>query len=652
MTELQKLPQESKDMTTDNIEKLATIFPNCITEVKDKDGIIKKSINFDTLKQMMSSDLIEDSERYEFTWPGKNAAILEANTPIRKTLRPCVEESKDWENTQNLYIEGDNLDALKLLQESYLGKVKMIYIDPPYNTGNDFIYKDNFAQSENEYDEESGAIDEDGNRMFKNTDSNGRFHSDWCSMIYPRLLLSRNLLSADGVIFLSIDDNELTNLQKICNEIFGEDNFLGVISVVSNPRGRDYGGIAKMHEYLLVYRKTEEAVLSLIEDKDFAFKLFDENGGFELRELRNRNIKFNKENRPNLYYPFYVDPDNPDSNGLHNISLEPNQGWIELYPLESQGINVVWRWGKIKARDNLNINIKAKPMKNGSYMIVEKYRESRVMARSIWWDKESNTEKGTLQVKELFSAKVFDYPKPMEMISRILEMGLSESKDCIFMDFFSGSASSAHALMSLNAKDGGKRKFIMIQIPQQCEENSVAYNEGYQNICKIGEERIRRAGKKIESEASNCVPDVGFRVLKTSDSNMKEIYYNPDALSQDLLSSLESNIKDDRTDLDLLFGTLLDFGLTLDKQIKEEVIDEKKILIYNDDAEEGADLIACFEDDISEDLIKEIAKRKPSKAVFKDSSFANSPVKINLFEIFKLYAEIDANELHSRVKVI
>jgi len=642
---MERLKMESIDLTQKNIEKIAALFPNVITEMRDENGKLKKGINFEKLKQELSGDVIDGEECYDFTWVGKKAAIVEGNTPIRKTLRPCLEESKNWESTENLYIEGDNLDVLKLLQESYLNSIKMIYIDPPYNTGNDFIYKDSFAIDKEEYEEQIGLYDDEDNRLFKNTETNGRFHSDWCSMMYPRLKLAHNLLREDGVIFISIDDNEIENIRKICNEIFGEENFSGQVTVVGNPRGRDYGGIARMHDYIIVYRKSALSKLNLIDDENSEFKLFDDIGGFELRELRNRNIKFNKENRPNLYYPFYIDPTNCDENGLFNISLDPQPGWIELFPLESQGINTVWRWGKPRSKENLNINIKAKAMKNGGYQIVEKYRESKMMARSVWWDKDTNTEKGTLLVKELFKGKVFDYPKPVEMLKRICQMGTETEEADLVLDFFSGSSTTAHAVMQLNAEDGGNRKFIMVQLPEKTDEKSEAYKAGYKNICEIGKERIRRAGDKINEEIAKKnaqlglgeeekpLVDIGFRVLKVDSTNMKDVYYAANEYNQDMLLDLESNIKEDRTDLDLLYGVLLDWGLPLSLKHKIEEIDG--VAVHTVD--EGS-LVACFADKVSENIVREIAKRQPLRVVFRDSSFASSPDKINVEEIFKLLA--------------
>lgn len=642
---MDKMRMESVDMTAQNIEKIGALFPNCITETVGEDGKMKKAINFDLLRQMLSGDVLEGDEAYEFTWVGKKAAIVEANKPIRKTLRPCKEDSVNWDTTENLYIEGDNLEVLKLLQESYLGKVKMIYIDPPYNTGSDsFVYPDDYTMDKDKYEEGIGVKNEDGERLFaENNDSNPRFHSDWCSMIYSRLLLARNLLADNGVIFISLDDNEITNLKKMCDEIFGAVNFVGQITVVGNPRGRDYGGIARMHDYILAYKKSAATELNLIEDEGNEFKMFDSLGGFELRELRNRNIKFNKENRPNLYYPFYINPNEKDSNGLHTISLEPQDGWIELYPLESQGINTVWRWGKEKSLNNLNINIMAKPMRNGSYMIVEKYRESKMMARSVWWDKDTNTEKGTLLVKDIMDGKVFDYPKPMEMLMRLCEMGTSNEDADIVMDFFSGSGTTAHAVMTLNAKDSGNRKFIMVQLPEICDEASFASQAGYKNICEIGKERIRRAGTKIKGESPLTTQDLdtGFRVFKLDESNMKDVFYAPADYDQDLLSMLESNIKGDRTDLDLLFGCLLEWGLPLSLPYTSEEISGCTVHTYND-----GDLIACFNENIPDEVVKTIARRQPLRAVFRDSSFDGSPAKINVTEVFKLLAP------DTRVKVI
>ena len=496
----------------------------------------------------------------------------------------------------------------------------------------------------------NGGYDEDGNRLFKNMDTNGRFHTDWLNMVYSRLRLAKDLLATNGVIFVSLDDNESANLKKICDEVFGAVNFIGQITVVGNPRGRDYGGVARMHDYLFVYKKSLEAVINLIEDSENNFKMFDSLGGVELRELRNRNIKFNKDNRPNLYYPFYINPTTEDEYGLHEISLEPKDGWIELYPLESQGVNTVWRWGKQKSQENLNVNIKAKPMRNGSYMIVEKYREGRMMARSVWWDKDTNTEKGTLLVKELMEGKVFDYPKPVEMLMRTIEMGTDSDEGAYVLDFFSGSGTTAHAVMQLNAKDGGNRKFIMVQLPERTDEKSEAYKAGYKNICEIGKERIRRAGAQIMHNAqctmhnerckmtecdnyelciNNSALDVGFRVLKCDTSNMKEIFYRPDEVEQTLFDNYASNIKEDRTPEDLLFQVMLDLGILLSSKIEETTIGGCKVFNVADGF-----LYACFDNNISDEVVTAIAKQQPYYAVFRDSGMASDSVLTNFDQIF------------------
>ncbi len=632
---MEKLDMMSMNTTQENIKKIQALFPNVVTEAI-VDGKVQLVVDFDALKEELSTVIAEGkTERYQFTWPEKSKAKLLAAKQITSTLRPCKEESVDFDTTKNLYIEGDNLDVLKLLQETYLGKIKMIYIDPPYNTGSDFVYEDDFSMNSDEFIEISGDYDEQGNRLFRNTESNGRFHTDWLNMIYPRLKIAKDLLSEDGVIFISIDDNESVNLKKISDEIFGAENFVGQITVVGNPRGRDYGGVARMHDYLFVYRKSSVATINLIKDSENDFKMVDSYGGFELRELRNRNIKFNKENRPNLYYPFYIDPNDVDEHGLHTISVEPVEGWIELYPLASQGVNTVWRWGKLKSIENLNIHIKAKPMKNGGFMIVEKYREARMMARSVWWDKDTNTEKGTLLVKEIMEGKVFDYPKPVEMLMRMLEMGTFLDENSIVLDFFSGSATTAHAVMQLNVDDGGNRQFIMVQLPEKTDEKSEAHKAGYKNICEIGKERIRRAGQKIKEEAGLMATDldIGFRVLKLDSSNMQDVYYNPASMPQSLLDSTIDNIKPDRTAMDLLFQVMLSLGIELSAKIEEKKISDKTYYVVNDN-----ELIACFDENITNELITEIAKMKPIYATFRDSSFASDSVGINNEQLFKTYS--------------
>ena len=651
---MDKLRMQTANKADENFRKLAAMFPNAVTETINENGEVVRAIDKDVLMQEIACTVLDgNEERYQFTWPDKQKAVLLANAPIYKTLRPvredetvptgadsegkpyCSSGSVNFDTTENLYIEGDNLEVLKLLQETYLGKIKMIYIDPPYNTGSDLVYNDDFSKSTTEYIASSGYLDENGNRLVENLESNGRYHTDWLNMIYSRLRLAKDLLATNGVIFVSLDDNESANLKKICDEVFGAVNFIGQITVVGNPRGRDYGGVARMHDYLFVYKKSPEAVINLIEDSENSFKMFDSLGGFELRELRNRNIKFNKENRPNLYYPFYINPATEDEHGLHEISLEPKDGWIELYPLESQGVNTVWRWGKQKSQENLNVNIKAKPMRNGSYMIVEKYREGRMMARSVWWDKDTNTEKGTLLVKELMEGKVFDYPKTVEMLMKTIEMGTDSDEGAYVLDFFSGSGTTAHAVMQLNAKDGGNRKFIMVQLPERTDEKSEAYKAGYKNICEIGKERIRRAGRKIKEDSPLTTQDldIGFRVLKCDTSNMKEVYYNPAEYEASLFPRLEDNIKEDRTPEDLLFQVMLDLGVLLSSKIEETTIAGKKVFNVEDNY-----LIACFDSNVTEETIKAIAKQKPYYFVMRDSSMANDSVATNFDQIFATYS--------------
>lgn len=648
---MNKMSMESVDIVAKNIEKIGELFPNCITEMSDEkkstpeNKVYKKAVNFDLLKQMLSGEVLDGDEAYEFNWVGKKAAIVEANKPIRKTLRPCPEESVNWDTTENLYIEGDNLEVLKLLQESYLGKVKMIYIDPPYNTGNDFIYRDDFSQSVEDYNDQSGVYDEEGDRLFKNTDSNGRFHSDWCSMMYSRLVLARNLLSKDGVIFISIDDKEVANLIKICDEILGQDNFQGMFVINASPSAIDYGCIAKMHEYALMYSKNSLQVKCYQlteEDKKFDYK--DELGEFIIYPLYNGNVAFNPQTRPNLFYPFYLNPNHMLDDNFYEIGLEPKEGWIEVWPVISKkdGIQRVWRWGKEeKARKNLNKEIVGYKNREGEYRIVQKYRSDKKTIRSLLVDKCFSSRRGTAEVQELFGRKVFSFPKPTELLQQFVESGTSS--DDIVLDFFSGSASSAQAIMNLNAKDQGKRKYIMVQLPEPCDENSEAYKSGYKNICEIGKERIRRAGRKIKEESPLTTQDldVGFRVFKLDDTNMQDVYYSAGDYSQGMLPMLESNIKPDRTDLDLLFGCLLEWGLPLSLPYSSETIEGCTVHNYND-----GDLIACFDENIPDSVIKEIAKKQPIRAVFRDSSFVNSPSKINVGEIFKLLAP------DTRVKVI
>ena len=619
---MNKMRMESIDMTAQNIEKIGALFPNCITETKDADGKPKKAINFDLLRQMLAGDVLEGDEAYEFTWVGKKAAIVEANKPIRKTLRPCKEESVNWDSTENLYIEGDNLEVLKLLQESYLGKVKMIYIDPPYNTGNDFIYRDDFKQSAADYEEDSGVYDEDGNRMFKNTDTNGRFHSDWCSMIYSRLMLARNLLTDDGAIFISIDDNEIDNLRKVCDEVFGEDNLVNCfVWNCSTAGGIRPKFASKTHEYIVCYAKNKDnlsmffAPLSLEAKKMYTQK--DEKGLYRDKDF----IFKNKSTNVNQKYPIEC----PDGEKVY-----PKEGYIYRF--------IRARFDEALAEDLVSFKrTSSGPLVTESgeqahwNIYIKKYLGDAMGAPSTLIPKEmmSIYNVGTQCVQDLFDDKrVFENVKPVDVITYLTNM--TSGDDSVILDFFSGSATTAHAVMQLNAEDGGNRKFIMVQLPEPCDEKSEAYKAGYPNICEIGKERIRRAAKKISEEHPDAKFDGGFRVLKLDDTNMKDVYYAPADYEQNVLDLLESNIKEDRTDLDLLFGCLLEWGLPLSLPYQSENMEGCTVHNYND-----GDLIACFDENIPDSVIKMIAKRQPLRAVFRDSSFASSPSKINVTQIFK-----------------
>lgn len=630
---MNKLKMQTPNLTSQNIDKIAALFPNCITEMLDEEKstpdhkVYKRGINFELLKQMLSPDIVDGDEAYEFTWVGKKASIVEANKPIRKTLRPCPEESKNWDDTENLYIEGDNLEVLKLLQESYLGKVKMIYIDPPYNTGNDFIYADDFMRSQDEENRQMGMYDEDENRLFKNNDSNGRFHSDWCSMMYSRLMLARNLLTDDGVIFISIDDNEQENLKKICDEVLGSSNFIAqmVWQKRTSPDARRI--ISAGHEYILAYVKDEVLGHSVLNPLPF-----DEND-----------------------YARYKNPDN-----------DPNGPWISTdctaqggHGTKEQFYDLVTPAGRIvKLQDGLCWRYTQKRMKeeidaghiwfgfDGQGVPRKKTyladREGKTMW--TWWPNTEvgHTQEATKEISNLMGQTgLMDFPKPVRLMNRLVH--IATQKDSIVLDFFSGSSTTAHAVICENSLDSGNRKFIMVQLPEPCDEKSTAYKTGYKTICDIGKERIRRAGEKVREESPLTTQnlDIGFRVFKLDDTNMKDVYYSAEEYSQTNLEELESNIKEDRTDLDLLFGCLLDWGLPLSMPYRSEKIGNCTVHTYapGDAALNVPDaLIACFDSNVPENVIKEIAKRKPRRAVFRDSSFASSPEKINVFEIFKLYA--------------
>ncbi len=633
---MDKMHMESVDMTMQNIEKIAVLFPSCITEMEDVEKstpdkkVYKRAVNFEMLKQMLSPDVIDGDEAYEFTWVGKKAAIVEANKPIRKTLRPVMEDETtptgadsegspycssagvDWDSSENLYIEGDNLEVLKLLQESYLGKVKMIYIDPPYNTGNDFIYNDDFKMTDEEYADESGELDEDGNRMFKNTDSNGRFHSDWCSMMYSRLLLARNLLSTDGVLIMSISDAEFHNLKKMTDEIFGADNYCGDILWNSTKSVTNTALISVSHTYTLIYFKD----MSYFVGHRTEFRVADDGEGFE-----------NLDNDPRGPWkadPFQVGGWRPNQqyeivNPKTGVVYHPNPGcsWKNDFN----------KFQELMADNRIVFGRTGDGGPQRKRFIWEAQERGKVV--KTWWDDVETTTNGTQMLKKMFDGvSIFSNPKPVGFIHKLLQLGMN--RDGICLDFFCGSATTAHAVMKLNAEDGGNRKFIMVQLQEPCPENSEAYKAGYNNICEIGKERIRRAADMIHKENPKANFDGGFRVLKLDTTNMKDVYYTPAEYKRDFLDQLESNIKEDRTDLDLLFGCLLEWGLPLSLPYKSEDIDGCTVHNYND-----GDLIACFDKNIPDSVIKIIAKRHPLRVVFRDSSFESSPAKINVTQIFK-----------------
>lgn len=679
-----KLQMQTPNLTSQNIDKIAALFPNCITEMLDEEKstpdhkVYKRGINFELLKQMLSPDVVDGDEAYEFTWVGKKASIVEANKPIRKTLRPCPAESKNWDDTENLYIEGDNLKVLKLLQESYLGKVKMIYIDPPYNTGHDFIYPDSFIMDMDEYNDGTGYFDEDGNVNYsrENILTAGRYHSDWCSMIYSRLLLARNLLSDNGVIFISIDDNSQDDLKKCCGEIFGESNFVSqLIWEKKFAPQNDDKYITAVHDYILVYAKDKTKWSPKLQERDSS----------ALQKFKN------PDNDPRGVWTS-GDLTSKTKAAGHSYAITSPSG-KEFYPPEGrQWAPAYETYLKLKSENRLWFGEKGDNVPRQKQFLTE--IQNGVVPTSILFHSECGHNQEAK--KELISllpgiGNSFETPKPVRLLMKLLNLVQLSDND-IILDFFSGSATTAHAVMQLNAQDGGHRKFIMVQLPEPCDEKSEAYKAGYKTICDIGKERIRRAGDKLyetlktsgkdfqhiaknintaprktfasdDGQISFEVPiiparwgkadetaenqkladslDIGFRVFKLDDTNMKDVYYSAEEYSQTNLEDLESNIKEDRTDLDLLFGCLLDWGLPLSMPYRSEKIDNCTVHTYapGDAALNVPDaLVACFDNNVPENVIKEIAKRKPRRAVFRDSSFASSPEKINVFEIFKLYA--------------
>ena len=637
---MEKLYMQTTDVVDENIKRIGELFPNCLTEVKDENGRPQVAIDFDQLRQELSKNIVEGpEERYQFTWPDKRNAIRLANAPTTDTLRPCREESVDFDNTQNLYIEGDNLQVLKLLRENYLGKVKMIYIDPPYNTGNDFVYNDDFSQSADEYVHNSGQTDEEGNRLVANTESNGRFHTDWLNMVYPRLKVAKDLLSMNGVIFISIDDGELDNLRKVCNEIFGESNFVADVAVVNNLKGRnDKKYIARANERLLMYVRSlefEEYGLSLDEKVVSDYKEKDSKGNYRLLELRKRGGADTREERPNMYYPFFVNPEDG------TVRLEKDDThYLEALPVKSDGVDGRWRWGKETALKNIDYVLGKQVQGKERYNIYEKdYLEDengqrRIRPKSVMSGASYSTDGATKEYRALMKPLEFDSPKPVALLRDLVEYANSPNDDSIILDFFSGSATTAHAVMQLNAEDGGKRKFIMVQLPEATDEKSEAYKAGYKNICEIGKERIRRAGKKIKEESPLTTQDLdtGFRVLKLDSSNMQDVYYTPAEFNERDL--FEDNIKPGRTEEDLLFQTMIDLGIELSAKIEQTQIAGKTVWNVSDGY-----LMACFDEAVNETTITEIAKQQPYYFVMRDKSLANDNVADNFEQIFNHYSK-------------
>lgn len=633
----------TRDLVDENITKISSLFPHCVTE-----GADGKVIDFDLLKQELSRHVIEgNKERYRLEWPGKKEAIVSANLPTTKTLRPVREDSVDFDNTENIYIEGDNLEVLKLLQESYLGKIKLIYIDPPYNTGKDFVYKDNFGKDTNAELIESGQKDEYNQRLVVNPETAGRYHSDWLTMIYPRLKLARNLLTDDGVIYISIDDNEVHNLRKVCDEIFGEQNFIVSLAVQLNPRGRHLDNfVARTHETILIYAKdaARASTLTGIEksgDMEGEYNLTDERGPYRTLGLRNRNQAFNPRTRPKLFFPLYVNPVS------RKVSLEKDSNFTEkVLPVTSDGIETCWTWGKDKAiKEN---HLLTGVLVNGGWQVFRKdylYDEngnkSLTLLKSLWIDKEINNDYGTKAIKNLFDKNVMDFPKAPELISKLIKAGIIRENE-IVLDFFSGSATTAQSVLEVNAEDQGRRKFIMVQIPQPIDESHTAYKEGFKTISELGIARIRKAANKIKEEkiqkAKNDglfadfkdTQDFGFRVFRLSDSNMEDVYYKPNDYTQNKLDLFADNVKPDRTAEDLLVQVMLDWGISLSLKIETKTVSGKNVFFVAENS-----LVACFEKDIDESFAKEIAKEKPLRIIFKDSSFKDDTAKSNVRQLLK-----------------
>lgn len=646
---MEKLRMQSLDASDGNVAKIAALFPQCVTERLNKDGKPELAIDFDKLRAELSKDVLDEGEeRYQFTWPDKRAASRLANEPTDKTLRPDIEASVDFWNTENLYIEGDNLDVLKVLRETYLGRVKMIYIDPPYNTGNDFVYNDDFAQGKEEFEQSSGLFDEDGNQvldpMQRNTESNGRFHTDWLNMIYPRLKVARDLLSDEGVVFISIDNHEVDNLRKLTDEIYGQDNCIGVIANINNPKGRsDDKHIATAHEYILCYAKNIEMLSWFgFEPGEEIIKRYNkiDRDGRRFRDIDLRKTGENdlREDRPNLFYYFIYNQSTEEFYPSRDKVLDDN--CILIYPVREDGKEGNWRWGIESSKKQISeLYPKFMPTRKIWGIMQKDYLDGRNLVKptSSWTFKDVNSERGTEEFVSLgFDKRIFPKPKPIGTIGRLLKLSTPHlSSEDIILDFFSGSATTAHAVMKLNSEDGGKRKFIMVQLQEVTDEKSEARKAGYETICQIGEERIRRAGKKVKEEAGlqGQGLDIGFRVLKLDSSNMEDVFYTPEDFDAKNIFTTVDNVKPDRTPLDLLFQVLPELDIELSAKIVEKEVNGKKVFFVD-----GNYLIATFDTDVNESTVTEIAKMNPQYFVMRDASAANDNVLDNFEQIFRHYS--------------
>lgn len=631
---MEKLKMHTTNIADEKYEQLKAIFPNVVTESIDENGELVRTIDKDLLSQEINTFVVDGiEERYTMNFPDKKKSIYESNAPISSTLRPIKKKSVDFDNTKNIYIEGDNLDILKLLREPYLNQVDVVYIDPPYNTGNDLLYKNDYEITQDEFGD-MYEKDSEGNRVYVNTDSNGRFHSDWMNMMYQRIRIAKDVLKNTGFFLVAIDHNELFNLGEMCDEIFGYTNRIGIISIVHKPEGRNQAKfIGPSNEFMLVYAKNEQNAklqkVVLDEEQSKAFSCSDDRGAYRLKNfIRLSDGKYaTRENKPKFWYPIYVSKD------LNKMSINEFENSIAVYPITTQGVERTWKTtsdtflSRYKDGDIIAKN------ENDRIIIYEKLREDQVI-KTHWIEKKYHGfHFGTKILDDILAVKTFDFPKSLYLMRDIFK--LFSPKDGLILDFFSGSATSAHAIMMLNAEDGGNRKYIMAQIPASCDEKSEAYKAGYKNICEIGEERIRRAGSKIKDENALIYPDldVGFRVLKCDSSNMKDVYYNPQDYQQNLFNDLTDNIKEDRTPEDLLFQVMLDLGVLLSSEIEETIIGGKKVFNVADGF-----LIACFDDNVTEEVIAEIAKKQPYYFVMRDSSMASDSVATNFEQIFAIYS--------------